>query len=215
MPSTAPLSPSEAHEVARACSEGIIKPEESAIIVSAIEPTSSGDPSSTIRNMPKPRKNAPTITNRCSPKRSTAGRRSANCVMNCPKPIPISIKPTPTAEEKAELDRIKADVMAADKKNKELSVKTNLTPEDRALIEEYSKRANNMEMTAGRWLREFTNELQTWADKQKLASLDRARVAVQEVAKAQGFTIVFEVGVAPYGANDLTDASLKAMNAKK
>lgn len=127
----------------------------------------------------------------------------------------LSIKPTPTAEEKAELDRIKADVMAADKKNKELSVKTNLTPEDRALIEEYSKRANNMEMTAGRWLREFTNELQTWADKQKLSSLDRARAAVQEVAKAQGFTIVFEVGVAPYGANDLTDASLKAMNAKK
>lgn len=127
----------------------------------------------------------------------------------------LSIKPTPTAEEKAELDRIKADVMAADKKNKELSVKANLTPEDRALIEEYSKRANNMEMTAGRWLREFTNELQGWADKQKLTSLDRARAAVQEVAKAQGFTVVFEVGVAPYGANDLTDAALKAMNAKK
>jgi len=127
----------------------------------------------------------------------------------------LSIKPTPTAEEKAELDRIKADVMAADKKNKELSVKANLTPEDRALIEEYSKRANNMEMTAGRWLREFTNELQGWADKQKLTSLDRARAAVQEVAKAQGFTVVFEVGVAPYGANDITDAALKAMNAKK
>lgn len=127
----------------------------------------------------------------------------------------LSIKPTPTAEEKAELERIKADVMAADKKNKELSVKANLTPEDRALIEEYSKRANNMEMTAGRWLREFTNELQGWADKQKLTSLDRARAAVQEVAKAQGFTVVFEVGVAPYGANDITDAALKAMNAKK
>jgi len=127
----------------------------------------------------------------------------------------LSIKPSPTAEEKAELDRIKADVQAADKKNKELSVKQNLTPEDRALIEEYSKRANNMEMTAGRWLREFTNELQQWADRQKVTSLERARAAIQEVAKAQGFTIVFEVGIAPYGANDLTEAALKAMNAKK
>ncbi|MCC7434618.1 MAG: OmpH family outer membrane protein [Methanoregulaceae archaeon] len=127
----------------------------------------------------------------------------------------LSIKPNPTAEEKAELDRIKADVQAADKKNKELSVKQNLTPEDRALIEEYSKRANNMEMTAGRWLREFTNELQQWADRQKVISLERARAAIQEVAKAQGFTIVFEVGIAPYGANDLTEAALKAMNAKK
>ncbi len=128
----------------------------------------------------------------------------------------LSIKPTPTAEEKAELDRIKAEVIAADRKNKELSVKTTgLTAEDRALIEEYSKRSNNIEMMAGRWLREFTNELQTWADRQKVTSLERARTAVQEVAKAGGFTLVFEVGIAPYGANDLTDAALKAMNAKK
>jgi Skp family chaperone for outer membrane proteins len=125
------------------------------------------------------------------------------------------VKPTLTAGEKAELESAKAEVIAADKKNKELSTKQNLTPEDRALIEEYSKRSNNMEMTAQRWLREFTQELQVWADKQKAESLTRARAALQEVAKAQGFTVVFEVGVAPYGANDLTDAALKAMNAKK
>ncbi len=127
----------------------------------------------------------------------------------------LSIKPTVTAEEKAELERIKAEVMAADKKNKELSTKVNLTPEDRALIQEYSNRANSMENQAQRWLREFTQELQAWADKQKLSSLDRARAALTEVGKAQGFTVIFEVGVAPYGANDLTDAALKAMNAKK
>lgn len=127
----------------------------------------------------------------------------------------LSIKPNITAGEKAELESAKAEVIAASKKNQELSTKQNLTPEDRALIEEYSKRANNMEMTANRWLREFTTELQQWADQQKVASLDKARGAVNEVAKAQGFTLVFEVGVAPYGANDLTDAALKAMNAKK
>jgi Skp family chaperone for outer membrane proteins len=127
----------------------------------------------------------------------------------------LSIKPNVTADEKAKLERLKAEVMAAYKKNQELSIKTNLTPEDRTLIEEYSRRANNMEMQAGRWLRDFTNELQAWADKQKLASLDRARLSVQEVAKAGGFTVIFEVGVAPYGANDLTEGALKAMNAKK
>ncbi len=127
----------------------------------------------------------------------------------------LSIKPNISAGEKAELESAKAEVIAASKKNQELSTKQNLTPEDRALIEEYSKRANNMEMTANRWLREFTTELQQWADQQKVASLDKARGAVNEVAKAQGFTLVFEVGVAPYGANDLTDAALKAMNAKK
>lgn len=127
----------------------------------------------------------------------------------------LSLKPTPTADEKAELERIKAEVIAADKKNKELSVKPNLTPEDRALIQDYANRANNMENQAQRWLREFTQELQAWADRQKMASLDRARQALSEVGKAQGFNVVFEVGVAPYGANDLSDATLKAMNAKK
>ncbi|MFN8219987.1 MAG: OmpH family outer membrane protein [Fimbriimonadales bacterium] len=127
----------------------------------------------------------------------------------------LSVKDPRKPEEQAELDRIKSEVVLADKKSKELSTKTNLTPEERTLMQDYATRSQNMEQLAQRWFREFTTELQAWTDKQKLASIDRARAAIQEVAKAQGFTIVFEVGVAPYGANDLTDAALKAMNAKK
>ena len=128
----------------------------------------------------------------------------------------LSIKETAVKpEEKAELDRIKADVIAADKKSKELSIKTNLTPEERTLITEYSNRAQAVAQTQDRWYREFTTDLQNWTDKQKVASIEKARAALTEVAKTQAFTTVFEVGVAPYGANDLTDAALKAMNAKK
>ena len=72
-----------------------------------------------------------------------------------------------------------------------------------------------MEQVAQRWYKEFTSDMQNWADKQKLASVEKARAAIQDVSKAQGYTIVFEVGIAPYGANDITDAALKAMNAKK
>lgn len=127
----------------------------------------------------------------------------------------LSLKTPRTPEETAELERIKADVIASTKKNTELQTKANMTPEERTLMEDYSKRSQIMEQVAQRWYREFTNDMQAWADKQKLASVEKARAAVQEVAKAQGYTIVFEVGIAPYGANDLTDASLKAMNAKK
>ncbi len=127
----------------------------------------------------------------------------------------LSLKVGILAPEKAELDRIKADVIAADKKSKELSQKTNLTPEERTLMEDYARRSQAMETTAQRWFREFTTEMQTWADKQKLASVDKARLAIQEVGKAGAYSIVFEIGVAPYGANDITDAALKAMNAKK
>ena len=127
----------------------------------------------------------------------------------------LSLKVGITAPEKAELERVKADVIAADKKSKELSQKSNLTPEERTLIEDYARRSQAMEATAQRWFREFTTEMQTWADKQKLASVDKARVAIQEVGKAGAYSIVFEVGVAPYGANDITESALKAMNAKK
>lgn len=90
-----------------------------------------------------------------------------------------------------------------------------MTPEERTLMEDYARRSQVMEQVAQRWYREFSTDMQSWADKQKLASVERAKAAIQEVAKAQGYTLVLESGVAPYGANDITDAALKAMNAKK
>jgi Skp family chaperone for outer membrane proteins len=127
----------------------------------------------------------------------------------------LSLKPNATTAEKAELERIKAEVIASDKNAKALSVKANLTPEERTLIQEYAQRSQKMEQTAQMWYREFTNEMQSWADKQKSSSIESARTAIQEVAKQQGFTVVFESGIAPYGANNITEAALKALNAKK
>jgi len=127
----------------------------------------------------------------------------------------LSLKANATQAEKAELETLKATIKASDAKSKELAQKATLTPEERSLMQEYAQRSQTMEQVAQRWFREFTNEMQQWADKQKAASIDRARQSINEVAKAGGFTIVFESGVAPYGANDLTQAALKAMNAKK
>ncbi|HEY0867877.1 MAG TPA: OmpH family outer membrane protein [Fimbriimonas sp.] len=127
----------------------------------------------------------------------------------------ISLKPNPSKEESATLETTKASIVASNKKWQELSTKTNLTQEDRVLIEDYAKRSQTMNEVAQRWFREFTNDMQTWADKQKLTSIEKARASIQEVAKAQGYSVVFEVGVAPYGANDLSDAALAKMNEKK
>jgi Skp family chaperone for outer membrane proteins len=127
----------------------------------------------------------------------------------------LTVKPTLTPEEKAENDRIRADVVAANKKWTELATKTTLTPEERTLLDEYAKRSQSMNDYAQRLYREFTNDMQAWADKQKLTSIEKARAAIQQVAKTGGFNVVFEVGVAPYGANDVTDDALAAMNAAK
>jgi Skp family chaperone for outer membrane proteins len=127
----------------------------------------------------------------------------------------LSLKPNRSNEENAQLERVKAEVVAAFKRWQELSTKPNMSAEERMLVEEYARRSQTMNEVAQRWFREFTTEMQTWADRQKVESVRRARVAISEVAKAQGFTVVFEVGVAPYGANDLSDAALQSMNAQR
>lgn len=127
----------------------------------------------------------------------------------------LTLKATRTKEEDARIETIKADVIASNKRFNELTTKASLTPEERTLVEEYARRSQTMNDVAQRWFREFTADMGDWADKQKLDSVDRARAAIQEVAKQQGYTVVFELGVAPYGANDVSDAALQAMNAKK
>lgn len=127
----------------------------------------------------------------------------------------LMLKPNRTAAETAEMERIKADVVAADKKAKELSTKPNLTPEERTLLTEYTNRSQQIVELANKWLRDFTQELQAWDDRTRNEALDKAKAAIQQVAKAQGYSVVFDSNVAPYSANDITDAALKAMNANK
>ena len=127
----------------------------------------------------------------------------------------LSLKDNPTKEETAELDRIKADVQAANKRSVELATKPNMTPDERLLVEEYARRSQTMNDVEQRWFRAFMTEMNDYADQRKLAGLERARAAINEVAKAQGFTIVLDESTAPYGVNDITDAALAAMNAKK
>lgn len=126
----------------------------------------------------------------------------------------LSVKENRTAAETAELEKIREDVKAADRRNLELSNKATPTAEELELIREYAQRARDMGDVARMWYQEFTNELQAWADQQKIASIERARAAIHDVARQQGFSVIFESGIAPYGANDITNAALQAMDAR-
>jgi Skp family chaperone for outer membrane proteins len=122
---------------------------------------------------------------------------------------------TATDAEKAEIDRIKAEIIAADKRSRELAVKPNLTADDRLLVEEYARRSQTMTDVLNRWLKEFAGDTDNYAAQQRKIGLEKAQEATTEVAKAQACTIVLDSGIAPYGAIDLTPAALTAMNAKK
>ncbi len=127
----------------------------------------------------------------------------------------IWTKETPTTADTQTMERMKADIVAMGKRNQELSGKANLSPEERTLLQEYASRSAAMEQLTASWLEEFRQEVQQWAQGKQVDTNNRAKAASQEVAKAQGFTLVFDTSVAVYAANDLTADALKAMNAKK
>ncbi len=126
----------------------------------------------------------------------------------------LELKETMTEQEKQQSEKIKSDVKAADQKFRELSQKQNPTDADRQLLQEYANRSATMNQTLERWNQEFTEELTNLQDQLRQQTLDKAKAAVEEVAKKQGISIAYEKTFAIYGANDITEAAVKAMNAK-
>jgi hypothetical protein len=127
----------------------------------------------------------------------------------------LTLKITRTKEEQAKLDSIKADVVASNKKWTELSTKPNLTPEERTLLQEYADRAQKANEIGTRMLDDFKSDISAWIEKQKAECNRRSRLAIQAVAKQQGFTLVYDSVFVPFSSNDLTDAALTAMNETK
>lgn len=126
----------------------------------------------------------------------------------------LMLNQNPTDAQKAELEKLKTDIVASKKKNDDLVQKNNLSAEEKALMNEYADRARTMDGLFQEWNNNFLKEAQEYVKKQQNAAVEKARGAVKEVAKQQGFSVVFEAQVAPYGANDITDVALKAMDAK-
>ncbi len=125
----------------------------------------------------------------------------------------LELKETPTEADKAQVTKIKQDVLDSDKRRAALMTKQNLTDADRTQIQEYSQRARAMEELAMSWDREFSNDLSNLREQLQQNTIEQARAALARVAKQQGFTTVLESTVAPYGANDLTAPTVTSMNA--
>lgn len=127
----------------------------------------------------------------------------------------LSIKVGQTPDDKAKLDAVKKLVLDAQAKYEGLQQKPNPTDDERKLLTYYSNLSRDMDATGQKWYDGFTREMTTWRETQSQLLVQKAYQATGEVGKAQGFTIVFSAVAAPFGANDLTDAATKAMDAKK
>ena len=124
----------------------------------------------------------------------------------------LTLKEGQTEADKAAIEKIKKDVMESDKKRQDLMAKSSLTESDRALLQDYSQRARINEERAGTWEKDFSNDLNELRDTLQQQTITQAKAALSTVAKSQGYSVVLESTVAPYGANDLTDATIKQLN---
>jgi len=128
----------------------------------------------------------------------------------------LNLKSPITETEKKELDKVKEDVIAARKNFEALNQKQNPTEEDRRLLGEYNRRIESTRALVQTWGGQFQEELSLKQSDLISDSVKRADAAIREVSKKDGYTVVFSMpGAAVYGANDLTEAVTKALNAAK
>jgi Skp family chaperone for outer membrane proteins len=127
----------------------------------------------------------------------------------------LSLKDAPTDRDKVDADAIKKQVIEADKKRNELLAKAEATADERNQLTDFNNRAALMREMLPQWGDQFNGELSDAQSKLREAAITRAKDALKEVGKAGQYTVILENQVAPYGANDVTDAAIKAMNAKK
>lgn len=127
----------------------------------------------------------------------------------------LTLKPTATEADKTEVQTLKKAIIASDAKRNELTQKTSLTEQERLQLQDYNNRLETAKGIAAQWNEDFQKELDGLEADVRNKTVTAAKDTVQAVGKAQGYSIVFESTVAPYSANDITDASIKALDEKK
>lgn len=125
----------------------------------------------------------------------------------------LMLKDAPSEAEKGELAKIKSDVQASDRRRQELVQKTNPTDADLAILQDFNNRRQIMQRTLERWQMEFNDELDGLQQRVRDETIAKAKVAVKDVCAADGYSLVLESTVAPFGSNDVTDSCIKKMNA--
>lgn len=132
-----------------------------------------------------------------------------------PKLRDLFLKETPTDADKADLTKLEADISGATKRLADLQAKSNKTPDDVSILEDYQRRVQLAQGAYQDWSRTFNGEIPNMREEALKAVQDKVRIAAQAVGKAQGYTLVLDTAVAPYANHDITDATLTFVNSNK
>jgi|GEM_PF-6739646 len=125
----------------------------------------------------------------------------------------VSKEPLAAADQ-AKLTQIEADVTASAKQFTTLSTKVNPTPADSATLNDLGNRYSLGQKAVPQLQSEFEQQIVNMHQVQQQDAEQKIRDAASEVAKKENYTIVFNDQGAVFGANDLTDETVKALDKK-
>jgi len=126
----------------------------------------------------------------------------------------LALKAEPTAADKTELDKVKGEITQSTKEFDVLNQKASPSDTERMSLQEYNTRRQNTTAMMQEWSGSFQEELYTMREQMVNDSIKAAEVVIKEVCKQQGYDVVFSSKSALYAANDLTEAVIKALDAK-
>jgi Skp family chaperone for outer membrane proteins len=125
----------------------------------------------------------------------------------------LSQRPLRNASDDIEIKRIEADAQSATSNRNALLVKpeASLTADDHKQMQDFSSRAQQNQAYGQQLEEKMGQDI----DQKKLELHDKAmeqvRKTVGDVAKKQGYSVVFSSDAAPYAANDITPDALKVV----
>jgi Skp family chaperone for outer membrane proteins len=118
----------------------------------------------------------------------------------------------PTADQTKQLETLKTSIQKNSDELRRLISILNPSSDEQAKIRELSTLAQGTEDILPQLDSRFTQMMQAKAQQKQTEVIAKSKAAVDKVGKRDGYTLVFESGVVPYGANDITDAALKIMD---
>jgi Skp family chaperone for outer membrane proteins len=127
----------------------------------------------------------------------------------------MSLKEDMSAAEKAQLEILKTEAQTNETNFKNLNTKPSPTPAEVAQLEEYNKRSELNSKLLQEWQHDFLQQIDQKRQQLHNETMLRVKESVIQVAKKQGYSIVFNQDMAPYTANDLTTDTLTQMNNNK
>jgi Skp family chaperone for outer membrane proteins len=161
--------------------------------------------------------NREAMTNVLAARRATWVFLDANRVMkeaDAARFKDLTSKLTLSAQEKAELEKIKSSTLDAQKRFDELKVKPSPTPDEIAALTELRNRFSKTGELLDAWQKEFQREIEGTQLRQNDDLVQKATEAAKTVGKRGGFSVVYTSASAIYAPNDLTSEVIKAMNSK-